>query len=352
MTETSSQINERILTTYFPSWWDKSNNLSNLFLSYSEEFEELYTNFTGLRTEIDLDTMSGSFLDAFAKLFKLARGDGETDASLRSKVKAYWQAITGGATPAGIINAIGLLIGIDTSLIDVDEQNSYYSTFVLDPCEENGDGRFTATDDANNLTVDAVTYYEGAACINFDANAGTDITLTRTPVAADDFSDYETGYYLGFKMYIPNILGLTHIQVVLTDGAGATKTYLDYSVVESGWQKIHIELENPNSEVGTFDWTDVVSIDISAIYNGAVAYTDFRVDEYAFETYDYNMRIKIDVTYDGSFDLSLLNNVSTIVDSSKAAGIYYGGDGDVNIYSEDDIFLVNLSEYNEDDEIL
>ena len=342
-TKTAEQVVKSMFNNSIPSWWSRSGNTYDLLLSFGTELSEAFTNNDGLHSEVHVETATGSYLDAIGKLFRLARFDEETDDNVRARIKAYWQAFSNGGTADGIVLALSVMTGIDTSDIAVNEQQEYMRLFMLDDCEATA--AWAATNDANNLTLDTTTVFEGKGCLNFDANAGTDITVKRT-ASAFDFTDYATKHF-GYRFYIPNLTSFTRLQIKFLDSAASYKTYYYSNVSEIGWQEVYVDLSaTADASSGTLDWTDITDIEVGAIYSGAVAYTDFRTDFLTLDSYDYNMQIKVTFTIGPTFDLTILNGVTSVVNNAKAAGVYFEGDGDILIESEDSLFMTNVSEVN------
>ena len=84
---------------------------------------------------------------------------------------------------------------------------------------------------------------------------------------------------------------------------------------------------------------------------GSLGLLETQVDVITDEANVFTIEITIDVT----FDLSLLNNVSEIVERSKAAGMYYDtrkGDSGIIIESENNIFMTQIGQTNNNQKVL
>ena len=348
---TRGRIVEEIFDRSFPSWWSQDGNTYSLIYGMSGELKTLYDNVTSMHDDIFVNTAQGSKLDDIGKLFRIARNADETDAQLRGRIQAYWVAFTNGGTSDGITSAIALMVGIDSDRITINEQYIYYPVMNLEYCEATTG--WTATDDATNLTSDTSSYWQGAAGLNFDGNAGTDVNIRRTYSPVVDLSDYSTNWF-SFSYQIATLTNLTRLQVTFTDSSGNYETYYNATTdVSASYQRYHIDLNRTaDASSGTLDWDDITYIDVTSIYSAANSSTDFRCDYVTFDNYDRAMRIKIDVEVDEDFDLTLISLIPDVVDNSKAAGIWFGGTDDITYSSANNIFLLNLSSGNGEDTIL
>jgi len=106
-----------------PEFMDKTSGSNNykFIKSFTTEFDNLDTNIDNLKKELQIDTMTGSYLDDFAKLFKLNRLTGESDDDFRARIKAYWTGATKGGTKNSIISAVIAATGLSESDITITE---------------------------------------------------------------------------------------------------------------------------------------------------------------------------------------------------------------------------------------
>ena len=119
MTTTSEQITRRIFDDSIPTFYSRTGNLYELLKSFADEHEIIYDNIAGLIQQININTMTGKFLDELGKIFNLSRDEGETDDQYRAKFRSFWVVLSGGGTLEGIKNAITLLIGINADDITI-----------------------------------------------------------------------------------------------------------------------------------------------------------------------------------------------------------------------------------------
>ena len=94
------------------------------------------------------------------------------------------------------------------------------------------------------------------------------------------------------------------------------------------------------------------SISISDSISEVFYPTGFLVNFLSFKGVIETLKLSITITITEDFDYSLLDNLSDIVNKTKAAGVYYDSELGYNLLSQDDIFLINFSEYNGKDKIL
>lgn len=123
MPQTVEQITQRIFDKSIPTFYDRTGNLKQLLDSLSEEYKTLYSNIDGLKEELNINTIDGTFLDDLGKLFRLSRLEGESDESYRAKIRSYWSVLTGGGTSEGIKSAIVLLVGVNEDDITITSEN-------------------------------------------------------------------------------------------------------------------------------------------------------------------------------------------------------------------------------------
>ena len=106
-----------------PSWWKKTrySTTYQLFKAFSESFDENDVQVQNLHDEIFVNTATGERLDDLARIFKMTRQEGETDASFRARIKAYWPGFSGGGTIPAIISTISKMTGVPETDITLTE---------------------------------------------------------------------------------------------------------------------------------------------------------------------------------------------------------------------------------------
>lgn len=106
---------------HLPSFYkqDDSSNFHNFLKSFGEELDSFEDEKNKLRDAIFIDTTIGDELESLAKLFRLSRRSGETDAQLRTRIKGFWPGFSGGGTKEALKQTINRITGIPESDIIV-----------------------------------------------------------------------------------------------------------------------------------------------------------------------------------------------------------------------------------------
>lgn len=119
---TLDEVRTRLLD-YLPDAYAKDPGTTNygLMTGYASEINVLYGALSLLHSELYVNTATGQYLDDLAKIFRLARKTGETDAQFRGRIKAYWSIFSGGATVQAIKDAIQALTTVDVPEVEIDE---------------------------------------------------------------------------------------------------------------------------------------------------------------------------------------------------------------------------------------
>lgn len=119
---TVDEVRTRLLD-YLPDPYDKEPGSVNygLMTAYATELNELYAVIGLLHTQLYVNTATGAYLDELARIFRLSRKTGETDAQFRGRIKAYWEVFSGGATIQAIKDAIQALTTLEVPAVVIDE---------------------------------------------------------------------------------------------------------------------------------------------------------------------------------------------------------------------------------------
>ncbi len=102
------------LLSHLPEFYNTSeeSTIYKLLYSIALELEINSSDINELMDFVQIDYSSGSYLDDLAKVFRIIRADNESDAVLRSRIKAFFQANVGGGTSDGIISALSNFTGV------------------------------------------------------------------------------------------------------------------------------------------------------------------------------------------------------------------------------------------------
>jgi len=97
---------------YLPHWWNKKaraspgSNTYEILNSYAQEFGLYSDELANMKNEVFVDTSTGTYLDALAKLYLLVRRANESDPAFRGRIKAFRTTFTGGGTKKAIESSI------------------------------------------------------------------------------------------------------------------------------------------------------------------------------------------------------------------------------------------------------
>jgi len=153
----------------------------------------------------------------------------------------------------------------------------------LDTFDSDNDTNWTASNDAENISDDTVTYMEGSGSLRFDIDTAASVndraTLTTT-VTGSDLSAYVDKGYFKVYCYLTNITDFTSISFNWgSDISNYYKTTVtaqqDGTAFEVGWNELSFawlgatEVGTPDSTVLTKYWFD---LDYEAGYTGGTAY--------------------------------------------------------------------------------
>ena len=106
-----------------PGFYAKHSGSINykIFNSVGNEIDLYKIQQTNLVSEIQIDTATGIYLDGIGALFRLIRQSDETDSAFRARIKAHWQSNVGGGTVEAIRTAISNVMGVNTSAVEISE---------------------------------------------------------------------------------------------------------------------------------------------------------------------------------------------------------------------------------------
>jgi len=125
MARTQEQIREETLNE-LPGWQKDSLDsvTSSVIDAFASEGALLSTNIDAMHDAVFVDTATGSELDDLAEMFRIVRQSGETDASLRGRIKSYWAGFTGGGTTTAIEESLETALGLAPGTIVVTQSKT------------------------------------------------------------------------------------------------------------------------------------------------------------------------------------------------------------------------------------
>ena len=320
-----------------PTFFKKGENDNNykFINSLSSEYSTLSNQITNLKSEIQIDTATGTYLNELAKLFNITRNGGESDEDLRIRILSYWESNSGGGTKDSITTALSLATGVEKDKIIVTDVKQFDKIKRVANAES--DESWTGG------TVDTTIYYEGsqsrrltttgAQTVSANLNGSWDLT------SEDRLNDSVNGY-----VYIDDITKITELKITFTDSSAYTATIVGSNVV-NGWNEIFKLWEDCTLSNLDFDPTSITNFAIEVTTNDT---TFVCFDNLWFGVYDYSLMFDVEIEVEESTDDNALANVNVVTDSTKAAGTYCRN---LTLESANNIFLVNLSSINGDDEI-
>ena len=332
-TQTTEQVVRNIFVSFLPSWWKKGYTNEQVLSGLSVQLSEFTTNLEGLDTEKSVNGATGSNLDDFGKLFKLARFSGESNSSYRARIKAYFQAFSGGGTAEGIENALSLMTGLSSDTITVTDVEGFHEQLFMFNMEA------TETWTGTGVSSDTTYFYEGTQGKRITATGAETKTASSTRAFDLDFN-IEDNDYVRIWCYVDDVTKVTSVGIDFTDGSANTASA---SVLQANLTDDGQFLLVPKSDftlTGAFDWGDVASTDLSLVSSAATFVT---FDWMQFGTYDSKLMFDVEVGIDSSVDTSVFDVIEDTVEIAKAAGVY---NRRLTLQSSGGEFLINLSYIN------
>jgi len=153
---------------------------------------------------------------------------------------------------------------------------------TLHPCNTlTGDGTWSATSDATNLTLDTQNYVSGGGSLNFDTDGSTTTGyIENSDFTAIDASDHEDKSGIFLWLYIPDSSAFTSVNLRWGSSSSAywnvTATSAQDGAFQTGWNLVRFDW-NGATETGTGDASAINYLRVTITYNGT-ADTDYRVD--------------------------------------------------------------------------
>jgi len=104
-----------------PNFLDKRGNNYQFITSFDESMQGITNQSNLLKSAIQLSTATGQYLEDIAAIFRLVRFAGETDTSLRARIKSHWEGNTRGGVKQALIDTILNNTGLSESDIVYDD---------------------------------------------------------------------------------------------------------------------------------------------------------------------------------------------------------------------------------------
>jgi hypothetical protein len=147
-----------------PEFYNKDNNTTTYQFLYSlaQEFETTENNITELHNNVFVDTSTGIYLNDLAKLFRIRRDGGETDDSLRARIKAHWAGVGGGGTLASIKSALSNAFSVPQEFITINESEFMKLGIIISTNEEVPDNVIDAMNEMLKKSVAAGIWVEAS----------------------------------------------------------------------------------------------------------------------------------------------------------------------------------------------
>lgn len=167
--------------------------------------------------------------------------------------------------------------------LDAPERSNAISITNFDSLTDNG--TWTASADAQNITLDTENYINGGASLNFDTDTGAATAVIENSTITDvDLSDHDEKSSLFLWMYFPVVTDVTNIilrwgndssnywsRTVTTNNAG-NSFHIGWNLLRFDW--------NGATETGTVDPEAIDYARITITKDaGVAADTDWRVDK-------------------------------------------------------------------------
>ena len=156
---------KKILTN-LPNFLDHNENNYNFITSFDEDFQDVSDNIILLKLAIQLSTASGDNLDDIGELFNLSRVAGETDVSLRNRIKIFFSNENRGGTISAINNTLIQALNLNEADITITEPENLYLNVKIDISDESEDEIINRIADVVDAAKPAGVYVED---ITFDS---------------------------------------------------------------------------------------------------------------------------------------------------------------------------------------
>jgi len=158
------------------------------------------------------------------------------------------------------------------------------TSLTVSVCDSyDGDGTWTAADDATNVRTDTQIYKEGTGSVEFDSSGGaTDITIYNSDMTAVDISDIEDKGKLFLWVYLPSTVPAS----ITFYWGSSDSAYWSKSVTtrynglafKEGWNQLGFDWATA-TETGSPDSEAVDYLKLTLTNTVASAQTGYRLDD-------------------------------------------------------------------------
>jgi hypothetical protein len=157
-----------------------------------------------------------------------------------------------------------------------------------------GNGTWTASGDASNITLDSVDFISGAS-FNFDTATGaTTAILSTSNMTAVDLSDYDEQGSVFMYVFVPDTFTIASITNFILRWGNDSSNYWSKTVTtandglafKAGWNLLRFDWSSA-TETGTVTPATIDYLHFTVTKSGAqAADTDWRIDEILFKKGD------------------------------------------------------------------
>lgn len=328
----------------------RNSNIIGFIKSFVNNFIKINDDIDKLKKSIFIDTAKGNELDDIARIFLLFRLEGENDVSFRSRIKSFYQVALASGTIDGIKKAISLLLNVSIDNIDITQILEYNQQQLVADME---------TDESWSVgTAEPYIRYNGTQSLKLDTVGASYINTTLNKNINLDINGNNENDMFKFWLYIEDLSAVNTIFVTFSDGINSAAIEFDAninSILVEGAQFIEFKKSDLTVYGDDIDWANITIIDLACMFgNTGAVYFDYMT----MGMYGRNNKFNITIAIDENTELNALENILTVINNAKAAGVYYGGLYNGTYYgqelfkSSDEVFRYNLSNYNSDDKLL
>ncbi|NCD07117.1 MAG: hypothetical protein EOL97_13445 [Spirochaetia bacterium] len=157
----SKEVTDKLINR-LPNHYLKRNSSNNYKILYSiaQELASFKLQSNNLQDELHIDTASGTNLDRLGLLFKLLRNIGETDASYRNRIKAFWQGIISCGVESSILKSLSSLLNISLDKLSIKQEDTAIFSINIEIDENTNFLLFELIENDVNKTKALGTYYK------------------------------------------------------------------------------------------------------------------------------------------------------------------------------------------------
>lgn len=314
MAKTTQQITQDIFENYLPGFWKQEGTNLGIIDSFSGAFQGVYISLDHLSSNIFLTTASGTRLDEYGLLFKLARNTGELDVDYRNRLLSYYQTFVKSGTDEGIVDALSFHFDFGPGNVEVQHVKKFQNRIFIANMEAaegwTGPG----------VTFDSTICYKGTRSIKLTSSGAIDVIATWTearslPVGTnEEIETFNVWYKFDDSTKVDNV------KLIFTDGtitATGTIVVTPGPVLTQGFFNFY---RKDFTNHDTIDWENITEVRLQMSAN---ALTHMNFDWLNQGLYDNSMIFDIHANVLASFDIAdFLSRAPAIVDTVKAIGTH------------------------------